>query len=247
MPFRVYFTFRAHFCCCFRPNSRIPCCMKTRFQAAHGSGHSQWMSPPSPVCTRASSRATLYFCRRRPFFSRSVCFCASVRKLSAVCDDVQQDPHLRLNKRCRGLACSRDFASMRLRAGSTKWLPGPPSFVAVSVPTSSCMVLHTLGPVCAPISATTSLGHLVKWSHAGQAVLCRTCSSIHLISSELMMWAGRIPVNVKLARRRKAQRSTGSTTAQNGTKSDGRFQRPSESWSKSKNLKEGMEVAKRYC
>ena len=31
-------------------------------------------------------------------------------------------------------------------------------------------------------------------------------------------------VNVKLAEKRKAQRSTGPTTAQNGTKSDGRFQ-----------------------
>ena len=41
---------------------------------------------------------------------------------------------------------------------------------------------------------------------------------------------GRMSVNVKLARRRKAQRSTGSTTVQNGTKSDGRFQRFSESW-----------------
>ena len=46
------------------------------------------------------------------------------------------------------------------------------------------------------------------------------------------MLAGRIPVNVKLARRRKARRSTGSTNAQNGTKLDTRFQRPSESWSK---------------
>ena len=36
-------------------------------------------------------------------------------------------------------------------------------------------------------------------------------------------------VNVKLARWRKAQRSTGHTTAQSGARSDGRFQRPSES------------------
>ena len=35
----------------------------------------------------------------------------------------------------------------------------------------------------------------------------------------------RMSGNVKLARRRKAQNSTGSTTVQNGTKSDGRFQR----------------------
>ena len=40
--------------------------------------------------------------------------------------------------------------------------------------------------------------------------------------------AGRMSVNVKLARWRKAQRSTGSTIALSGTKSDGRFQRPQE-------------------
>ena len=34
---------------------------------------------------------------------------------------------------------------------------------------------------------------------------------------------GRTPVNVKLAKKRKAQRSTGSTSAQNGTKSDERI------------------------
>ena len=44
--------------------------------------------------------------------------------------------------------------------------------------------------------------------------------------------AGRISVNVKLARWWKAQRSTGSTTAQSGMKADGKFQRPSKSWSK---------------
>ena len=46
------------------------------------------------------------------------------------------------------------------------------------------------------------------------------------------MLVGRISVNVKHARRRKAQKNTGSITAQNGTKSDGRFQRFPESWSK---------------
>ena len=43
---------------------------------------------------------------------------------------------------------------------------------------------------------------------------------------------GRTSVNVKLARRRKEQKSTGSTTAQNRTKSDERFQKFSGSWSK---------------
>ena len=36
--------------------------------------------------------------------SRSVCFCASVRKLFTVCDGVQQDPHLKLSPKCRGLS-----------------------------------------------------------------------------------------------------------------------------------------------
>ena len=36
---------------------------------------------------------------------------------------------------------------------------------------------------------------------------------------------GRIPVKVKLARKRKEQKSTGFSTAQNGTKSDERFQK----------------------
>ena len=43
---------------------------------------------------------------------------------------------------------------------------------------------------------------------------------------------GQVKVNVKLVTRRKAQKSTGSTIAQNGTSSDGRFQRYSESGSK---------------
>ena len=45
-----------------------------------------------------------------------------------------------------------------------------------------------------------------------------------------MLLSGRMSVNVKLARRRKEQKSTGSATAQNGTKSDGGFQMLSESW-----------------
>ena len=43
---------------------------------------------------------------------------------------------------------------------------------------------------------------------------------------------GRTPVNVKPARKRKEQKSTGYTTAQNGTKSDERSQKFSGSWSK---------------
>ena len=49
---------------------------------------------------------------------------------------------------------------------------------------------------------------------------------------DYLMLVGRISVNVKHARRRKAQKNTGSTTAQNGTKSDGRFPRFPESGSK---------------
>ena len=46
------------------------------------------------------------------------------------------------------------------------------------------------------------------------------------------MLVGRMSANVKLARLRKAQKSTGSTTAQSGTRSDGRSQRLSGSGSK---------------
>ena len=52
----------------------------------------------------------------------------------------------------------------------------------------------------------------------------------------------------KLATRRKAQKNTGFTTAQNGRRSDGRFQELSEKWeSKSENFKERVEMAKRFC
>ena len=47
--------------------------------------------------------------------------------------------------------------------------------------------------------------------------------------------------------RRKAQKSTASTNARMGIKSDGGFQMLSEIGSKNENLKEGVEVAKRYC
>ena len=43
---------------------------------------------------------------------------------------------------------------------------------------------------------------------------------------------GRTPVNVKPARKMKEQKCTGHATAQNGTKSDERFQKFSGSWSK---------------
>ena len=51
-------------------------------------------------------------------------------------------------------------------------------------------------------------------------------------SKETSILIGRTPVNVTLARKRKDQKSTGSATAQNGTKSDERFQKFSGSWSK---------------
>ena len=57
------------------------------------------------------------------------------------------------------------------------------------------------------------------WKEAG----CRKDSSTLV---------GRIKGSAKPAIRRKAQKSTGSTTVQNGTTSDGRFQRLSESGSK---------------
>ena len=57
--------------------------------------------------------------------------------------------------------------------------------MAFFVPASSCTVLHILAPVCAPISASTSLGRSVKWCQAEPAVPCVTCFSIQLISSEI--------------------------------------------------------------
>ena len=72
------------------------------------------------------------------------------------------------------------------------------------------------------------------WKEAG----CRQDSSTLV---------GQMKVNVKLVTRRKAQKSTGFTVAENGTRSDGRSQRLSESGSKSENLKEGVEMAKWHC
>ena len=53
-------------------------------------------------------------------------------------------------------------------------------------------------------------------------------------------------VNAKLVTRRKAQKSTGSTIAQNGTKSDGRSQGFQKVVAKSENFKGGVEMAKGY-
>ena len=47
-----------------------------------------------------------------------------------------------------------------------------------------------------------------------------------------LLYIGWMKVSLKPDTRRKAQKSTGSATAQNGTKSGGRFQKPSESGSK---------------
>ena len=73
-----------------------------------------------------SERLLQVLCARVPFdASSSRVPSVSVlpsEKLFTVCDGLQWGPHLRLNQRCRGLACSRDFASMRLRAGSTRSL-----------------------------------------------------------------------------------------------------------------------------
>ena len=66
------------------------------------------------------------------------------------------------------------------------------------------------------------------WKEAG----CRKDSSTLV---------GRMEVNATPVTRRKAQKSTGFTIAQNGTRSDGRSQ------AESKILKGGVEVAKWYC
>ena len=52
-------------------------------------------------------------------------------------------------------------------------------------------------------------------------------------------WIGQMKVSAKLVTRRKAQKSTGSTIAQNGTKPDGRSQRLSESGSKKREPQKG--------
>ena len=51
-------------------------------------------------------------------------------------------------------------------------------------------------------------------------------------------------MSVKLATKNKAQKSTGSTIAQNGKGSEERSQKLSETGS---NVEKGVEVAKRYC
>ena len=53
---------------------------------------------------------------------------------------------------------------------------------------------------------------------------------------------GRMKVNVK---RRKAQKRTGSTTSQDGTRSEGRSQKLQKMRAKSQNVKERVEVAQR--
>ena len=65
---------------------------------------------------------------------------------------------------------------------------------------------------------------VLRWRKAG----CRRNSSTS---------GGRMKVGAKLVTRRKAQKITGSTIAQNGTKEG----------AKSENLRKGVEVAKRYC
>ena len=56
---------------------------------------------------------------------------------------------------------------------------------------------------------------------------------------------GRMLVNVMHAYWRKAQKGTGCTTVQNGTKSGERFRRPSDGGSKGENVEERVEVARR--
>ena len=55
-------------------------------------------------------------------------------------------------------------------------------------------------------------------------------------SNDFSTLVGRMKVKVKPVTKRKAQKSTGSTIAQNGTRSDGRFQRLSESGSRKRKL-----------
>ena len=66
-------------------------------------------------------------------------------------------------------------------------------------------------------------------------------------SKDFSTLVGRMKVSVKLVTKKKAQKSTDSTIAQNGKGSAGRSQRLSEKGAKSENIEEGTEVAKRYC
>ena len=55
-------------------------------------------------------------------------------------------------------------------------------------------------------------------------------------------------MNAELVSKRKVQKSMGFAIAQNGTRSEGRSQRPSASRSKKRGLQRGgVGVAKRYC
>ena len=63
-----------------------------------------------------------------------------------------------------------------------------------------------------------------------------------------MTLVGRMKENVKLVTRRKAQKCTGYTIVWSGTKSDGRIPDAFRKWEqKSESLKEGGEMAKRFC
>ena len=60
------------------------------------------------------------------------------------------------------------------------------------------------------------------------------------------MSAGRIPVNVRLARRKNILKSTGSTTVQNGKGSEGDPTSFQKVGAKREDFEGGVEVAKRY-
>ena len=60
------------------------------------------------------------------------------------------------------------------------------------------------------------------------------------------MSAGRIPVNVRLARRKNILKSTGSTTVQNGKGSEGDPRGFQKVGAKREDFEERVEVAKRY-
>ena len=63
-----------------------------------------------------------------------------------------------------------------------------------------------------------------KWAakHKARRRRVERRSKVDRRKRDFSMLIGRISVNVKLARRRKAQRSTNSTTAHNGTKLSGK-------------------------
>ena len=71
-----------------------------------------------------------------------------------------------------------------------------------------------------------------NWTETHRNVPGRSCWKVDGCNRDCSKLIGRTPVNVKPARKRKEKRSRGFTIAQDGTRSDGRSQKLSGSWSR---------------